>query len=99
MQTRNRRTVFLLLALLAVGLLSVIVVRVLPSMRAGTEQMNRMTAARAEYPHIEGDVTVRGWTKTELDKIVSDFLADYELPKSAISVEDAGGGAFRLTIS
>jgi len=87
---------------IAIGIAAALVIAALAylrfsaSMRPGVEQDERMTAAFAPDPNNNIVVVVRGWNKSELDRIVSDCLSAYELPESTSRISARTDGAYDI---
>lgn len=70
------------LVVIGIGILALIaVVRLVLSVNKGAAQDRAMTAEFIANPQNDTTVYVRGWTRSELDQILSDFDGIYDLPK------------------
>ncbi|MBL6851930.1 MAG: hypothetical protein ISS15_03845 [Alphaproteobacteria bacterium] len=89
-------------SVIVIGIAAALVIAVLiylrfsASMRPGIEQNERMTAAFAPDPNNRIVVVVRGWNKSELDRIVLDDLSAYELPESTARISARADGAYDI---
>jgi len=82
--------------ILAVGAV-ILVARLSFSLREASAQDKQMAAAFVPKSTNKTLVVVRGWSRDELDKILSYFLSSYELPQSTLEVSSRSDNTLVLT--
>src|SRR5579883_3234978 len=64
--------------------------------RAGAEQDAQMTAAYVPDPNNHTVVFVRGWSRSELERILTDFQRLYSLNAASMKVEGEATGQLAI---
>jgi hypothetical protein len=80
-------------------LVAIALSRFFMSWRVASVQDRRMTSAYVADPNNKLSLSVRGWNRTELDKILADFLKSYDLPDAStmLRIEEKPGDILVVT--
>lgn len=92
------RVLVILVVLVAVILAAIVIARVVLFSRDAGAQAERMTSAFVPDRNNRISLVVRGWNRADLDRILSDFLQLYDLPKPfARNIFERPDGALAVT--